>query len=384
MYKKYGGFRFLLVVVALFSVVSLAFAFQWNTGHRLDCTGTNRIQQIFPGDSFGNASAGICYEVENNHLARDYFLPTKTSGEWDSFRIVAPSLNIDIRSCCTSNCFGKVCGDDGCGGSCGSCGSGESCSNGVCVLSCTSNHHKGCYSGDVYWYNSCGAREGKVQECGTSGYSGNSYCYGGNVYRNYITRSCSGSSCTSSTGSLKTQNCSSGCSGGSCVSCTSNHHKGCYASDVYWYNSCGSRQGKAQECGTSGYSGGNYCYNGNVYRDYITRGCSGSSCTSSTSRTNIQNCGSGYSCSGGSCVRVTCSSGYYLYQTPFGPTCMQCPSNRCSLGSCQYSGLPPGCSGPSCDYREYTCVSRSSPSGCSGGYTDWQYVGRCSYGSCCN
>ncbi len=35
--------------------------------------------------------------------------------------------------CCTPDCDGKECGDDGCGGSCGSCGSGETCENGICV-----------------------------------------------------------------------------------------------------------------------------------------------------------------------------------------------------------------------------------------------------------
>ncbi|MGI9020519.1 MAG: hypothetical protein ACR2G3_07410 [Solirubrobacterales bacterium] len=35
-------------------------------------------------------------------------------------------------SCCTPNCAGKECGDDGCGGSCGSCGSGQVCQSGQC------------------------------------------------------------------------------------------------------------------------------------------------------------------------------------------------------------------------------------------------------------
>lgn len=34
---------------------------------------------------------------------------------------------------CTPACGGSVCGADGCGGACGSCGSGESCENGACV-----------------------------------------------------------------------------------------------------------------------------------------------------------------------------------------------------------------------------------------------------------
>jgi hypothetical protein len=35
---------------------------------------------------------------------------------------------------CTRNCAGKVCGDDGCGGSCGTCGAGQLCAQGQCVL----------------------------------------------------------------------------------------------------------------------------------------------------------------------------------------------------------------------------------------------------------
>ncbi|MEC9072577.1 MAG: hypothetical protein VX938_09375, partial [Myxococcota bacterium] len=35
-------------------------------------------------------------------------------------------------NCCASDCSGKVCGDDGCGGSCGSCSPGTLCEDGVC------------------------------------------------------------------------------------------------------------------------------------------------------------------------------------------------------------------------------------------------------------
>jgi hypothetical protein len=34
---------------------------------------------------------------------------------------------------CTPSCSGKVCGDDGCGGSCGACKTSETCSSGACV-----------------------------------------------------------------------------------------------------------------------------------------------------------------------------------------------------------------------------------------------------------
>jgi hypothetical protein len=39
----------------------------------------------------------------------------------------------DICIACLPDCLGKVCGDDGCGGSCGTCAFGDVCSNGKCV-----------------------------------------------------------------------------------------------------------------------------------------------------------------------------------------------------------------------------------------------------------
>jgi hypothetical protein len=42
---------------------------------------------------------------------------------------------------CTPKCSGKVCGDDGCGGSCGTCGSGQTCSpGGVCTTGGNCSH----------------------------------------------------------------------------------------------------------------------------------------------------------------------------------------------------------------------------------------------------
>ena len=38
---------------------------------------------------------------------------------------------------CAPNCAGKICGDNGCGGSCGSCLEGFSCDNGLCIKSST-------------------------------------------------------------------------------------------------------------------------------------------------------------------------------------------------------------------------------------------------------
>lgn len=85
--------------------------------------------------------------------------------------------------------------------------------------------------------------------------------------------------------------------------CVSHSYFSCYDNDVYWYDSCDNREEKKEECGISEYIGSNYCYDNDVYRDYITRGCSGISCTSSTSSIKQEECGAN-ECSGGSCVEI--------------------------------------------------------------------------------
>ncbi|MFC1682556.1 CARDB domain-containing protein, partial [Nanoarchaeota archaeon] len=46
-----------------------------------------------------------------------------------------------------------------------------------------------------------------------------------------------------------------------------------------------------EECGTSGYSGSNYCYDNDVYRDYIERGCDGAYCYEYSQRRKQEECG---------------------------------------------------------------------------------------------
>ncbi len=81
--------------------------------------------------------------------------------------------------------------------------------------------------------------------------------------------------------------------------CMSHADYMCYDGDVYWYDTCNIREDKKQECGISGYTGLDYCYNNNLYRDYATRGCSIDSCTSSIQRYLQQYCT--YGCSLGAC-----------------------------------------------------------------------------------
>lgn len=88
--------------------------------------------------------------------------------------------------------------------------------------------------------------------------------------------------------------------------CVSHDSFQCWDHDVYWYDSCGVREERKEECGTSGYTGSNYCYQGDVYKDYVTRDCYDSVCKSPTAKHLIEDCGT-KTCLGGICV-VVCQS----------------------------------------------------------------------------
>jgi len=56
---------------------------------------------------------------------------------------------------------------DGCGAtiSCGACTGGKTCSAGQCVSNCSGRASKKCADGNLYWYNSCNAKEELAQNC---------------------------------------------------------------------------------------------------------------------------------------------------------------------------------------------------------------------------
>jgi hypothetical protein len=129
------------------------------------------------------------------------------------------------------------------------CSSG--CENGACKPACTSQHEAMCYDGDLYWYNSCGSREEKKEECGEGCKNGaclgdctshdDTICYEGHVY---WTDSCG-------TVEEKKEHCEYGCSNGECrteQNCTSHYEAKCYNNDLYWFDSCGEKEDKKEEC----------------------------------------------------------------------------------------------------------------------------------------
>ena len=204
-------------------------------------------------------------------------------------------------------------------------------------------HDKGC--SDAACFDKIYTEEEKVQECGEWGcsdgeclyvecyndtecgpdddYVGDPFCQDDNVWQNYINYTCNypgtgNSYCSNSTAPDLKEPCGTDY----CENWESNY---CKLDDVYHERTCHDKgcssgvcfdntyteEEKVQECGTSEYIGTSYCYNNDVYRDYITRTCSNSRCISPTSEKKVEDCA--YGCTSGRCKIEVCSYGMCYY-----------------------------------------------------------------------
>lgn len=127
--------------------------------------------------------------------------------------------NVCIGGGCTPNCQGKVCGDNGCGGSCGTCNSGETCVSGQCT-----GASEDC--GNV-----------KTGDCSPMGQK---YCYEGTLIdccdkeaNSNCEKSCgcviSGEVCNKENGQCETApaSCTINEIDGSCTDSSGTHYRGC-------------------------------------------------------------------------------------------------------------------------------------------------------------
>ncbi|MBI2529734.1 MAG: hypothetical protein HYW05_01140 [Candidatus Diapherotrites archaeon] len=198
------------------------------------------------------------------------------------------------------------------------CSSNETCESGQCKPKCTSNAYTSCYNGDIYWYDSCNNRQEIKTDCGDTTYGswGNSYCSSNNVMqtRNVYGPYCESSQCKSqtTTESRIAETCDGQfnfCLGNSCILCDSHTSYQCTDNDVYWFNSCGTKEDKKQECGSSYCDAwsGNSCKDGSVVRSRTCydKGCGSNACYANpdTQYESVETCQ--YGCSGGACIQLS-------------------------------------------------------------------------------
>lgn len=184
---------------------------------------------------------------------------------------------------------------------------------------CTPNAWVRCWSGNVWWYDSCGNRETvydnclstetcKVDECvpetSNENCDSNTYlrCWSGNVWWY--------DSCGRREKLYKQCAWGEDCSDGQCVkadvsndSCIGNTYKKCYDGNVYWYDSCGRRGELYEQCGSDNELNKYRCDGDWVQYESNTQRCSNGACSGSTAWGRVENCAaSGKVCKKGVCV----------------------------------------------------------------------------------
>lgn len=131
---------------------------------------------------------------------------------------------------------------------------------------CAQQSERRCDNSSVYWYDSCGNRDGLIQYCQygcSNGYCNNQTCTA------YSYQQCSGSylywynSCGTQEG--QSQYCQYGCSGNTCNNnnCASQSNRRCDGNSIYWYDSCGNRDGLIETCNYNQTCQNGYCQNNN-------------------------------------------------------------------------------------------------------------------------
>jgi|GEM_PF-3705130 len=107
--------------------------------------------------------------------------------------------------------------------------------------------------------------------------------------------------------------CASGltCSAGQCVSnCISQTSKKCESGKLYWYNSCNTKEGLFQDCGSDQLTTNYRCRGSWAQRETIKKGCTNNACTRESAWVNAVDCNAaGKICGNGVCVDQSTGGG---------------------------------------------------------------------------
>jgi len=181
-----------------------------------------------------------------------------------------------------------------------------------CKPDCVSEDEKRCYNGDVYWYDDCGDREDKYEDCDNgcsngecedeepdcerpsdcgSNSFGDNYCFGGNVVKDFTQYFCNSNECSDTTTKSPVQTCTSGCSNGECTGVCMPSCNGKQCGDNGCGGSCGTCQ-TGKSCTASGLCEGGGCTPVIVGKECGDDGCGGS----------VGTCDEGFTCSNNQCI----------------------------------------------------------------------------------
>jgi len=291
-----------------------------------DVASDNRADDGNPGDAGGGDVA-----LDSAHT--DVAEPKDTV---HTDTVHTDTVEVDV---CVPDCDGKVCGDDGCGGSCGECtGCKSVCSGGQCEAQPQAD--SGCFDNDIYWKDSCGAWGEKATECGVAG------CNPGSKVCADCEEICGAYECGMQ-GDCDCGTCPSGqsCQAGQCqVKC----------GDAQ----CGAGEDKCncpQDCsgGCAGCCSGTTCNTGIADAQCGKNGGTCQNCTADEESCVNQECkcacGDGMCCDTETCCTCSsdCGSCCGNGQCDCGETYQTCPADCESPGQCN----------PSCDPALEECVA---------------------------
>ena len=209
---------------------------------------------------------------------------------------------------CEPDCTGKICGDDGCGGSCGGCPTQHACVGGACVCEPDCN-------GKICGDDGCGG------SCG--GCPAQHACVGGTCIcqPDCSGKSCGGDGCGGSCGGCPSQHV---CSGGKCVCQPNCSGKSCGG------DGCG---GSCGGCPSQHVCSGGKCV--------CQPNCSGKSCGGDGCGGSCGGCPSQHVCSGGTCVCQPNCSGKSCGSNGCGGSCGKCGTGyKCSNNQCKCGPSP--------------------------------------------
>jgi len=84
--------KYWLLLLVLFFLPIIVFALNtWDTGYRINHGGDTK--EVIVGSADGD-----CHKVTNNHASNDYFVPTKTTAEWNAFEVHLPA-GVSVSEC---------------------------------------------------------------------------------------------------------------------------------------------------------------------------------------------------------------------------------------------------------------------------------------------